>query len=66
MCECEKAEAKASAGAPEHEIEITPEMVRRGGAALWEKLCHDPLMSFGISEDLAEVVLRVALVPKSL
>jgi hypothetical protein len=39
------------------EIEITPEMISRGGAAAFEMLRNDPLMSPGLADDLAERVL---------
>ena len=35
MCECGMAEAEVLAGAPEHEIEITPEMIEAGLVELY-------------------------------
>jgi hypothetical protein len=48
-------------GAAKYEIEITAAMIAAGGETLWRRLCHDPLLSPGLADDLAEDVLRAAL-----
>lgn len=36
MCDVESAEANVTAGAPEHEIEVTPEMIEAGREVVLE------------------------------
>ena len=61
VCHILAVDSKESAGAPESEMEITPAMIEAGGVALWGRLYHDPLISPGIANDLAEDVIRAAL-----
>jgi hypothetical protein len=50
----------ADAGAPEHEIEITAEMISAGADVLWRHPLTENL-SPGFCEDLARLVLARAL-----
>jgi hypothetical protein len=52
---------KQAPSEPGSKIEITAEMIEAGGETLWRRLYHDPLLSPGLADDLAEGVLRAAL-----
>ena len=61
MYDVRTAEAEATAGAPEHEIEVTPEMIGAGAVVVMRELPPSAMFSFGLTEDLSESVLRAAL-----
>ncbi len=58
---CGVVESEGSAGAPVHEIEITPAMIEAGSRALSSELLHDIWLSDLTSEMAAEKVIRAAL-----
>jgi hypothetical protein len=61
MRESPLAAEKQACSEPGAKLEITAEMIEAGGETLWRRLYHDPLLSPGLADDLAEDVLRAAL-----
>jgi hypothetical protein len=60
MCDNLAVAHAGAAGAPAEKVEVTPGMVAAGSAVIFDALYHDPLMSPGLAESLAEEVLRAA------
>jgi hypothetical protein len=61
-----EADKSASAGAPEAEIEVTPEMMRAGVEAIWERIVGCDLGGHFSAERLAASVYRAMHVRRSL